>query len=290
MPATPRAMCSTRRGPTPRALARRAFGLMLTATAVAACSRRSVPDTGLNTDVALAGQLQRQRVPSLVAPPEPGRASRQDFFRAVVGSSSRARGNAPIVPTRIVTRTAAVAPSPPPHTADVPDAGAGHRGSAASAGEVVAAAPPGRRTTDGGVASSAAPPTSTTPASTTETGAYGSGPATSVGTYGAGTEGSGTYGAGTYGAGPSTQRPTDGADGASAPVYRQAQSHAARDGAFGSVAGAILGAAVGGHNRVRGGLIGAVAGGALGAVYGGSVDRTVPIYGSSGRAKSQSVW
>ena len=94
------------------------------------------------------------------------------------------------------------------------------------------------------------------------------------GTYNGGGYGNGGYGNGGYGNGG--YRTGNGTYGAApAPVYRQPQGHAQRDGAIGAVAGAMVGvAAAHRKDRLRGGLIGAVAGGALGAVFGHSVDRT----------------
>lgn len=260
MPAPMRAIRPTHRAVARGAVMRPALGLLMLAT-LGACASRPAADTGLNKDLALADQLQRQSAPALVTSPELASVS-PDSGGARVDPAPRP--HAAVVRTRVITRVVAAGVTPAAHAAR---AGVPRGIGRADAGEVIAA----RSVSPGGRQSSGAE------------GAYGSG--TPAGTSEAGTYGASPTGAGTDGAGgPSTAGSAGGGYDASAPVYRQPQAHAARDGVFGSVAGAIIGAVASGRgNRVRGGLIGAVAGGALGAIYGGSVDRSIPTYAAGSR-------
>ncbi len=247
---------------------RRAMRALCPALSVAAlsfagaCARRPIAaDTGLNKDFALADQMQRQNAPALVAAPE----------LAPVPDSAPVRPaqmRRPMVVTRVVTRTITVVRPPA-------------RSDAGTAYNVEGAVPASHdvRTSGGAmggdvVASGAERRGARRDAEAT--GSYGVDvPASDAGTY-AGATSAGAN-AGTV---VSPTSAPDGEYGSNVPVSRQPQAHAARDGVFGSLAGAILGAAASGRgNRVRGGLIGAVAGGALGAIYGGAVDRTTSGYG-----------
>ena len=205
-----------------------------------ACGHPSMVETGLNKDLALADQLQRRSAPPLV--------SRQEL------TSPAPAAPTPIIQTRVVMRTVnrsqAVRIPTPRETSPV--ATTSRTPAPTRGGDEIR---PGVARSVGGevVANGPTAPADRDPA-----------------IYDAGTSNAGAYGAGSYGSGDVGS----GTGASSAPVYGQPQAHTARDGVFGSVAGAMIGAAASHGDRVRGGLIGAVAGGALGAIYGHSVDRT----------------
>ncbi|HEY0778664.1 MAG TPA: hypothetical protein VGD56_11920 [Gemmatirosa sp.] len=233
------------------------------AVVTAACARHPAPEPGLNKDVVLAAQLQRQQVPAVTVTP------------ALIPVAAAPMPTASISATPAVHRARVNGVRPREATA-MPAAGGGRHVVHADGGEVLAARPEARVAYPAAavVAAPRAPETTTSNAGASDAGTYAPAPS-----------GPGTYA--TQGGGPeatSAGVSSGGGYGAAAPVYREPQAHAARDGVFGSVAGAILGAAASGRgNRVRGGLIGAVAGGALGALYGGSVDRTESGYGAGYR-------
>ena len=244
-----RALCNVR-----RATAGHASRAVLGAAALsllAACGHQAPIETGLNTDLALADQLQRRNAPTLVSTQElaePASAPAPAVTRATsLGTPS------PIVHTRTVIRTvqrAADAASVEPRAAVYTPRPSGTR-SAASSTRTPATVD---RATDGEVVETE-PVESTDRSSVARDGSY------DAGVYRGDTERSASATTGATTTGGSVYRP-------------QVQTHTARDGVLGSIAGAIIGAAASHGDRVRGGLLGAVAGGALGAVYGHSVDHT----------------
>lgn len=219
--------------------ARVTFGLALLGP-LAACGRMTAAESGLNSDLALADQLHQRNAPALTAVPDESPAA----------PPAAARTPAPVrrAPVAHVLRVAAA-----PAAVASPRAGAAplHRpatrtdaSQAAAAGEVVGAV---RDRDDRADAGTYTGPTTSTVASTDL---------------------------------PASEAPSGDVAATSAPTaQRQPQGHATRDGVFGSVAGAIIGAATSRGDRVRGGIIGAVTGGALGAIYGGTADRSYPGYG-----------